>query len=108
MTNLYEVARLRIVARQAKVADISVQGKTIRFGPVELRESQQLRLMRLYPGTIVKPALGTILVPHPMTARVGGQPLRDLAILEWCTNLLRSVLLDDIAVAAAVGTAPRR
>ena len=108
VTNLYEVARLRIVARQAKVADISVQGKTIRFGPVELRESQQLRLMRLYPGTIVKPALGTILVPHPMTARVGGQPLRDLAILEWCTNLLRSVLLDDIAVAAAVGTAPRR
>ena len=45
----------------------------MRFGPVELRESQQLRLQRLYPGTIVKEALHTILVPQPMTARVGGQ-----------------------------------
>ena len=49
----------------------------MRFGPVELPESQQLRLQRLYPGTLVKDALRTMLVPKPMTARVGGQPLRD-------------------------------
>ncbi len=43
--NLLEVARLRVVARQAHIGDIGLQGKVVRFGPVkDLRESQQLRL----------------------------------------------------------------
>lgn len=109
--NLLEVARLRVVARKARIGDVGVQGKHVRFGPVtDLRESQQLRLMRLYPGTILKEALGTILVPAPMTARVGGKPLRDVDILTWARQLITAVLLDDIAAAAgasaAASTAP--
>ena len=98
--NLIEVARLRTVARAAGIADISVQGNHVRFGPVELRESQVLRLQRLYPRSLVKEQVRTILVPKPMTARVGGQPLRDTAVLAWAGDLLRAVLLDDIAMAA--------
>jgi transcription-repair coupling factor (superfamily II helicase) len=100
--NLLEVARLRTVARMAGVGDIAVQGRTVRFGPAPLRESQQLRLKRLYPGTIVKEALGTILVPTPMTARVGGKPLRDEEVLRWASDLLRAVFLDGIGDAARV------
>jgi transcription-repair coupling factor (superfamily II helicase) len=101
--NLLEVARLRVVARQAKIGDIGLQGKFVRFGPLpDLRESQQLRLNRLYPGTILKPALGTMLVPVPMTARVGGKPLRDVEILTWARQLMTAVLLDDIAAGQAV------
>jgi transcription-repair coupling factor (superfamily II helicase) len=104
--NLLEVARLRVVAREARIGDIGVQGKVVRFGPVkDLRESQQLRLMRLYPGTIVKEALGTILVPAPMTARVGGKPLRDVEVLTWARELISAVLLDDIASAASSASA---
>ena len=104
--NLLEVARLRVVARRARIGDIGVQGKYVRFGPVkDLRESQQLRLMRLYPGTIVKEALGTILVPVPTTARVGGKPLRDLEVVGWARQLITAVLLDDIAAAAGVASA---
>ena len=104
--NLLEVARLRVVARKARIGDIGVQGKHVRFGPVkDLRESQQLRLMRLYPGTIVKDALGTILVPAPTTARVGGKPLRDVAVLSWARQLITAVLLDDIAAAGGVSAA---
>ncbi|WP_141850496.1 transcription-repair coupling factor [Lapillicoccus jejuensis] len=99
---LLQVARLRTVARAAGITDVAVQGRSVRFGPVELRESQQLRLQRLYPGTIVKEALHTILVPQPMTARVGGKPLRDEAVLSWAADLVRAVLLDDIAGAARV------
>jgi transcription-repair coupling factor (superfamily II helicase) len=99
-----EVARLRTVARQASVADISVQGNYVRFGPVDLPESAQLRLQRLYPKSLVKDALHTILVPKPMTARVGGQPLRDTAVLQWASDLIRSVLLGSVADAARVGT----
>ena len=102
--NLFEVARLRTVARQADVANISVQGKFVRFGPLQLPESQQLRLQRLYPGTLVKEAVRTILVPRPMTARVAGQPLRDTAVLRWATDLIQAVLLDRVADAARVAT----
>ena len=99
---LLEVARLRTVAQAAGISDIGVQGQMIRFGPVEeLRDSQQLRLTRLYPGTIIKPALRQILVPAPKTARVGGKPLRDRDILDWAGQLVKAVLLDDIAAAAA-------
>ncbi|MGO0574844.1 transcription-repair coupling factor [Ornithinimicrobium panacihumi] len=99
---LLEVARLRTVARAAGISDIGVQGQMIRFAPVEdLRESQQMRLTRLYKGTIVKPALRQILVPVPKTAAIGGKPLRDKEILDWASQLVRAVLLDDIAAAAA-------
>lgn len=105
VANLLEVARLRVVARKAGIGDIGIQGKVVRFGPVkDLRESQQLRLMRLYPGTIIKDALGTILVPAPMTARVGGKPLRDVEVLSWARQLITAVLLDDIAAAAGAAS----
>src|SRR3954470_10902459 len=100
--NLLAVARLRTHARKAQLADISVQGNFIRFGPLELPESQQLRLARLYPGSLVKDAVRTILVPKPMTARVGGQPLRDTAVLTWASDLIHAVLLDQMADAARV------
>ncbi|GAA2163891.1 transcription-repair coupling factor [Humibacillus xanthopallidus] len=107
--NLLEVARLRVVARRAHIGDIGLQGKVVRFGPVtDLRESQQLRLMRLYPGTLVKEALGTILVPAPMTARVGGKPLRGVEVLAWARQLITAVLLDDIAAGHAVVSAGTR
>jgi transcription-repair coupling factor (superfamily II helicase) len=69
---------------------------------VQLRESQQLRLKRLYPGSIIKEALGTILVPQPTTAQVGGQPLRDQAVVQWASDLIRAVLQDGVGDAARI------
>ncbi|MBD2760817.1 transcription-repair coupling factor [Yimella sp. cx-573] len=98
--HLLEVARLRVLARQAGIGDIGVQGKFVRFGPVEaLPESRQLRLQRLYKGAQLKPALKTILVPAPMTKPVAGQPLRNTEVLQWAAQLIRSVLLDQPAAA---------
>ena len=102
--NLLEVARLRTVARQAQVGNIGLQGKYVRFGPLQLPESQQLRLERLYPGTLVKDAVNTILVPQPPTGAVGGQTLRDTAILKWAIDLIQAVLLDSLTDAARVAT----
>ena len=99
---LLEVARLRTVARSAGITDIAVQGQMVRFAPVaDLRESQQLRLTRVYKGTIIKPALRQILVPMPKTAAVAGRPLRDKDILDWAAQLVQTVLLDDYATAKA-------
>jgi transcription-repair coupling factor (superfamily II helicase) len=88
---LFEVAQLRALVRQAGLSEVVAQGTKIRFFPVELPESASLRLSRLYPGTIIKPAVRTILVPRPSTARVGGEPLRDAALLQWVTELIGAV-----------------
>ena len=74
------------------------QGNYLRFSPVELPDSRALRLARLYPGSLIKPATRTILVPRPMTARVGGQPVRDTALLDWLRDLLDAVLLEPVTV----------
>ncbi len=85
---LFAVATLRAHARDVDVAEISGQGKYVRLAPVELPESAQLRLKRLYPGAILKPAIRAVLVPFPQTAKLGGRPLTDAALLEWLDRLL--------------------
>ncbi len=89
---LLAVARFRVLARSAGLAEVIVQGSNVRFHPVELAESGQMRLTRLYPGTLVKPAVRTIMVPRPVTAPVGGQPLRGAELLAWASDLIVAVL----------------
>jgi transcription-repair coupling factor (superfamily II helicase) len=120
--NLLAVARLRARARRAGLTDIAQQGNHIRFGPAELPESREVRLRRLYPGALVKPAVRTILVPVPRaaggagrggatgasgraaparpTVSIGAPPLRDQELLAWCEELVEAVLGTDPAARA--------
>ncbi|WP_454051192.1 transcription-repair coupling factor [Cellulomonas sp. Marseille-Q8402] len=107
VTNLFAVARFRLHARAAGLTDVTAQGKFVRFAPVELPESAQLRLKRLYPGSVLKPALRTVLVPFPTTARIGGKPLHGEAVLSWARELIDAVVRGDVSAAAGVGTAAR-
>ena len=108
VANLFAVARFRLHARLAALSDVTAQGKFVRFAAVELPESAQLRLKRLYPGSVLKPALRTVLVPFPTTARIGGKPLHGEAVLAWARELIDAVLLGDVAAAASVGTGAAR
>ncbi|WP_255950404.1 transcription-repair coupling factor [Streptomyces odontomachi] len=91
--NLLLVAGLRMLARSCGVGEIVLQGSSIRFSPVaELRESQELRLKRIYPGALHKPATRQILVPRPKTARVGGKPLAGRELLSWTGEFLTTIL----------------
>jgi transcription-repair coupling factor (superfamily II helicase) len=92
--NLLAVARFRAYLRAAGLTEVALQGGSVRFSPVSLRESQQLRLQRLYPRSIVKGPARTILVPRPTTAPVGGHPLRGRELLDWARELVDSVLID--------------
>ena len=91
VTNLFAVARLRLLARAHGLKDVSLQGRHIRFAPVVLPDSKQLRLKRYYPDAVYKAALSQISVPRPLTRRVGGEPLRDTALLAWCEELLTTL-----------------
>ncbi|TDE93976.1 transcription-repair coupling factor [Occultella glacieicola] len=102
---LFAVASLRVKARAAGLADMTSQGKYIRFAPVDLAESAGMRLKRLYPGTILKPAVRTALVPAPTTSRVGGTPLRDEQLITWVSELIDAVLAPGATVAAAAKVA---
>ncbi|MFE3887898.1 transcription-repair coupling factor [Streptomyces lydicus] len=90
--NLLLVAGLRMLARACGVSDITLQGSNIRFGPVELRESQELRLKRLHPRTVLKPATRQILVPRPATGKIGGKPLVGRELLAWVGEFLTTIL----------------
>jgi transcription-repair coupling factor (superfamily II helicase) len=97
--NLVEVAKFRNHARRAGLHDVTLQGNLIRFGPVELPDSKVLRLNRLYPKSLVKPQLRTILVPRPATRPVAGQPLRDQELLQWCARLIDDVIAEPVGAA---------
>ncbi|RAO26767.1 Transcription-repair-coupling factor [Micromonospora saelicesensis] len=90
--NLVEVARFRLLARRYGLTDVSMQGKHVRFGPLPLPDSKQLRLKRYHPDAVYKQATDQVSVPRPTTRRIGGEPLRDQALLQWCAQLLSDVL----------------
>jgi len=110
VTNLLDVARLRARARRAGLTDITQQGTFIRFSPIELPDSRQVRLQRLYPKTVLKPAVRSMLVPVPRrgsgsgSVPLGAPLLRDTELLTWCAQLIAAVLEPD-APGAPEGTA---
>jgi len=92
VANLIAVARFRQLARAYGLTDVSMQGKHLRFSPLPLPDSKQLRLKRYHPDSVYKTATDQVSVPRPSTRRMGGEPLRDQALLEWCAQLLKDVL----------------
>ena len=65
VSSLLLVARFRARARSAGIGEVTIAGKNVRFAPVSLPESRVVRLMRMYPRSIVKTQSDTILVRAP-------------------------------------------
>jgi transcription-repair coupling factor (superfamily II helicase) len=109
--NLLAVARFKVVARRYGLTEVSLQGQSVRFTPVLLPESAQLRLERLYDKTLYKPAVSTMAAARPKgvtkpdgtftVAKFGGEPLRDQPLLNWCVELLDAVLGPVLAAVVA-------
>jgi transcription-repair coupling factor (superfamily II helicase) len=95
--NLLAVARFRAFARRYGVTEVSLQGSVVRFSPLSLRESQEMRMHRLYPRSVWKGTVGTISVPRPGKP---GQPIRDVPLLDWARTVLVDVLGEPAAVPA--------
>ncbi|HEY3530077.1 MAG TPA: transcription-repair coupling factor [Nocardioides sp.] len=98
VASLLLVARFRARARQAGISEVTIAGRNVRFSPVvDLPESRVLRLNRLYPRSIVKSQVGTLLVPRPQTEVIGGRPIDGVALLEWARTVIDSVIDPDRA-----------
>ena len=85
---------------QAGLTDVNVQGNYVRFAPVDLPDSARVRLDRLYPKTIVKPALHSILVPRPTAGELkrlaasggSGSSDADRAVLDWAGRVIEDAV----------------
>jgi transcription-repair coupling factor (superfamily II helicase) len=96
VARLIGVATFRQTCRGYGVTEVTMQGSTIRVSPLPLRDSQLVRLKRLYPKGTYKAVTHTVAVPRPTEGaaggRIGAPPLRDQELLDWCARLLESLV----------------
>ncbi|MDO5746379.1 MAG: transcription-repair coupling factor [Actinomycetaceae bacterium] len=90
---LFTIEDIREKARHAGLTEIMSQGRYIRFGPVELKDSQMLRLKRLYPGSMIKTALRQVLVPAPVSSELSQQRLHDEELAQWIAQVIQTVIV---------------
>ena len=96
---LFDVTNFRLGCRSVGLSDVVASGGFIRLSPVsadagtgaQLPDSRQVRLHRLYPGSIFKQGARQVLVPLPKTAAVGGNTLIGQPLLAWATQLVQAI-----------------
>ncbi|MEU8896401.1 transcription-repair coupling factor [Nocardia sp. NPDC048505] len=87
---LVSVAKLRLLAREYGVTEIAVTGTTLKVSPLlNLPDSKQLRLKRMYPSAGYKAASGVVSLPLPRVEdSVGADRVRDVRLLQFVADLL--------------------
>ena len=88
---LVSVARLRLLCREYGLAEVAVVGTQVKLAPMNLPESKQVRLKRLYPSAAYRATTGVVQVPVPRTGGVGSDRVRDVALLQFVADLLLSL-----------------
>jgi transcription-repair coupling factor (superfamily II helicase) len=90
---LMAVASLRLFAKSLGLTDVSISGKNLRLTPVALPESAQIKLSRIYPGSIYKNATQILLVARPTTPNwIESASVGDTSTLTWVNSVLRELI----------------
>lgn len=91
---LIQVAVLRASARKLGIREMIQQGKNLRISPIKLPESRELKMQRLYPGSMYKGATNVALVALPAKewSPLGEKSkLRDTSVIAWATSVLQEL-----------------
>ena len=75
---------------------------------LDLPESARMKVVRLYPGAVLKPATRTVVVPAPGTNRMGGAALSGEEVVRWAEVLLQVVVEGDAAYETEATTYRKR
>lgn len=91
--SLLKVAQLRAFAKSLGIREVVAAGKFLRVSPLVLLESKQLRLARLFPGSLYKSATNTVMITIPRAAAwtptaQGSAVIGDTSLLEWAAKSL--------------------
>jgi len=90
---LLAVASLRLFAKSLGLTDIAISGKNLRLTPVYLPESAQIKLTRLYPGSIYKNASQILLVARPVSPNwIESASVGDTSTLAWVNSVLQELI----------------
>jgi transcription-repair coupling factor (superfamily II helicase) len=91
--NLLAVAAFRQLCRVAGVTEVALGPQGLRFSPLVLPESAQLKAARLYPGSKYRQLTNTLtLRPPTASGRLAADTLRDVELLAFCEQLLRTLV----------------
>lgn len=87
---LVAIARLRLLLRHYRITEVSVVSETtLRLAPLQLLDSQQLRLKRIQPSARYRATTSTVQVPIPRASDAVGAPrIRDLELVQFVADLL--------------------
>lgn len=89
VSRLAVVSRLRMLCRDLNVGEVVQVGTRISFSPIDLPDSGQVRLKRLYPSANYRATTKVVLIPSPKEgAGMRAVPLRDADLVQWCANVL--------------------
>ena len=87
--SLIEVARIRTLAKAKGFTEVVWQGKFLKVAPLTLPESAQLRLTRLYPGTLIKEATKSVLIARNAAPNwLENGSVGDTSTLSWTKEVL--------------------
>ena len=92
---LLDVARLRVLLHSVGITDVIAAGATVKISPIELPESKQLRLTRLYPGSRIQPATRTIVLPLPQQQKLGisTKDVETFDLVSWVAQAVNSLVV---------------
>lgn len=96
---LLRISKLRETARAAGIGEIAVFGNTLRLSPVQLSDFRLVRLKRLYPKSLPKPAIRALAVPlreagNALSASACGTPINE-ELLDFTEKLIYAVFIAE-------------
>jgi transcription-repair coupling factor (superfamily II helicase) len=98
VVNLIAVSRLRRMAQKAGLSEVVTAGGNLRVASMELADSIQVRLQRMFPGARYFAQTTSVSVPLPVR---DGIPLADADLIEWTGQLLVAIFGAELKVETA-------
>lgn len=84
--NLIAVSRLRRRAQRAGLSEVVVMGPNLRITPIDLPDSRQIRMIRLFPGAKYVAAAQVAIVPVPEAGD----------LIAWTAEVFDALLPDEV------------
>ena len=95
---LIRVAKLRTFVKSRGITDFAVQGKYVKVAPLAPTESLEMKIQRLYPGSIVKSVTKVVMIARPQSAAWESgagerdEEIVDTSLLDWAIELAETLL----------------